>query len=409
MNVNERKILFFSSVSHFMTHFYILVFPALMMPISRNLNLPLAEVVNISFWMYLLYGILAIFWGWISDRWGHKWAMASGIILAGSGFIAAGFLNSPFLISLAFALVGIGCSAYHPSGTALVSQGVRRRGRAMGIIGIWGNIGIASVPFVAGLLNYLMGWRKTLLILGVLGIVFGISSLSASLSVENETDCKAVDKLEKKTAGKLFLIICIGMVFSGFSYRSFTLILPVFLEHSLGNITEGFRALIFSRFSAMKDVPAFNTLTANLIASAVYIVGIVGQLIGGRVADRFSLKWAYFSFFLLALPFVLGMALLSSGWLILSVGCFVLFSLGMQPIENSLIAFLTPVRLRSISYGIKFTLAFGAGSFAVKLVSWIETGYGINSVIWLIAFFLVLIILNLGVFLFVSRKHEIRQ
>ena len=51
MNSQERKILFFSSSIHFLTHFYVLVFPALVMPMSRDLGLPLATVLNISFWM----------------------------------------------------------------------------------------------------------------------------------------------------------------------------------------------------------------------------------------------------------------------------------------------------------------------------------------------------------------------
>lgn len=409
MNIAEKRILVFTSASHFLTHFFMLAFPVLLMPISRGLNLPRAEVVNISFWMYLFYGILALLWGWISDHWGHKWAMACGMILAGIGFVAAGLLTSSALIASAFALVGIGCSAYHPSGVALVSQGVKQRGRAMGISGIWGNIGIVCVPFVVGLLNYFLGWQKSLLVLGLFGLAVGIGTLAVPLSVEKGTDRIMVNKLADKTAGVLFLVMCIGLIFSGFMYRTFTLILPALLESRLGNITAGFRTLIFSRFSSLKDIPAFNTLAAGLIATGVYIAGIIGQLVGGRVADRFSLKWSYFLFFSLALPFVLGMILLTNSWLVLSAGLFVLFTLGMQPIENSLIAFLIPARFRSLGYGLKFTLTYGAGSFAVKFVSLIDARHGIESVTWLVGAFLVLAVLSTAFFLFVSRGHEIRH
>ncbi len=409
MNTYEKRILFFASASHFLTHFFMLIFPVLIMPISRALNLPLSLVVNLSFWMYFLYGTLAMLWGWLSDHLGHKWAMASGMILAGFGLIMTGFLSSLFSISLAFALVGIGCSAYHPSGIALVSQGVRQRGKAMGINGIWGNAGMASVPFLAGLLNYLMGWQKSLVVFGTAGIIFGIVCLIAPLSIEKGTDRSQVSTLERKTAGKLFLIICIGLVFSGFMYRSFTVILPAFLEYRLGSITEGIHTRMFSMFPSLRDSPAFNTLAASLIATSVYLVGIIGQAIGGRVADRFSLKCSYFVFFCLALPFILGMAMFKNFWLVVCAGIFVLFSLGMQPIENSIVAFLTPARWRSVSYGLKFTLTFGAGSFAVKLVSLIEASYGMTSIAWLISGFLVLIIMNTALFLYLSRGYEIRQ
>jgi hypothetical protein len=81
----------------------------------------------------------------------------------------------------------------------------------------------------------------------------------------------------------------------------------------------------------------------------------------------------------------------------------------MQPIENSLLAYLTPARWRSVSYGAKFTLTFGAGAFAVKIVGAVEQGYGIDSVIFLVAGFLILVILSVGVFLRLSRGQSIRH
>lgn len=37
-------------------------------------------------------------------------------------------------------------------------------------------------------------------------------------------------------------------------------------------------------------LPAFLTLTANLIATAIYVIGIFGQALGGKGADRYSLR-----------------------------------------------------------------------------------------------------------------------
>ena len=409
MNSQERKILFFSSSIHFLTHFYVLVFPALVMPMSRDLGLPVATVLNISFWMYLLYGLLALAWGWFSDHWGHKWAMTAGIILAATGFILAGVVRSLPLISASFALVGIGSSAYHPSGLALVSQGIRERGRAMGINGIWGNMGIAIVPFVMGVLNYLIGWRRGVVILGVVGLAVGIAGLLTPFSVERGSEVKYVKKLESRTALKLFVVFCAGVLFAGLMYRSFTVILPAFVESHLGNVSRDFQNLITRRFSSIRDVPAFQTLVANLIATGVYLLGIFGQIVGGRVADRHSLKWAYFISFCAALPFILAAGFLSNALLIPAAGFFVLFTLGIQPIENSLLAYLTPARWRSMSYGIKFTLTFGAGAFAVKIVGAVERAYGIDSVIFLVAGFLTLVIICVSVFLVLSRGQSIRH
>jgi MFS family permease len=409
MNPQERRILFFSSATHFLTHFYVLVFPALVMPMSRDLQLPIATVLNISFWMYLLYGVLALGWGWISDHLGHKWAMNTGMLLAAAGFILAGLVGSLPLIAASFALVGIGCSAYHPSGLALVSQGIRKRGRAMGINGVWGNVGMASAPFVAGLLSYLIGWRRGVIILGAAGLLVGIAGVVTPFSVERGTEVKKVEKLTSGTALRLFVTFCVGVLFAGLMYRSFTVILPTFLESRLGDVSQFLRDLLTRRFTAVEDLPAFQTLVATLIATGVYVLGIFGQALGGRVADRHSLKWAYFIFFCAALPFILATAFLENALLIPAAGMFVLFTVGMQPIENSLLAYLTPARWRSMSYGIKFTITFGAGAFAVKIVGAVQQSFGIGSVIVLVAGFLVMVVLCIGVFLLLSRGQEIRH
>jgi MFS family permease len=409
MNAQERRILFFSSATHFFTHFYVLVFPALVMPMSRDLGLPIAAVLNISFWMYLLYGILALGWGWISDHLGHKWAMNTGIILAAAGFILAGLVRSLPLLTASFALVGIGCSAYHPSGLALVSQGVRLRGRAMGINGVWGNVGMAGAPLVSGLLSYLIGWRRGVVILGAVGLLLGIAAVMTPFAVERGTEVKKVEKLASGTAIRLFVMFCLGVIFAGLMYRSFSVILPAFLESRLGGLSQSLRQLLPARFAHVEDLAAFQTLVANIIATAVYVLGIFGQILGGRVADRYSLKWGYFIFFCAALPFVLAVVFLENALLIPAAGLFLLFAVGMQPIENSLLAFLTPARWRSMSYGIKFTLTFGAGSFAVKIVGAVQQHYGIGSVIVLVACFLAAVILCIGVFLLLSRGQQIRH
>jgi MFS family permease len=409
MNPQERRILFFSSATHFLTHFYVLVFPALVMPMSRDLQLPIAVVVNISFWMYLLYGILALGWGWISDHLGHKWAMNTGVILAAGGFVAAGLVRSLPLLTASFALVGIGCSAYHPAGLALLSQGIRQRGRAMGINGVWGNLGMASAPFVAGLLNYVIGWRRGVVILGGLGLVIGIAAVLTPFAIERGTEVKKVEKLSSGTAARLFVLFCVGVLFSGLMYRSFTVILPAFLEARLGGMIEALRGLLTRRAASIEDLPAFQTLVATLSATGVYVIGVFGQAIGGRVADRYSLKWAYFTYFCAALPFTVAMGFLENALLIPTAGMFVLFTVGMQPIENSLLAFLTPARWRSMSYGIKFTITFGAGAFAVKFVGAVQQRYDLDGVVALVVGFLVLVIISIGVFLLVSRGRQIRH
>ena len=61
------------------------------------------------------------------------------------------------------------------------------------------------------------------------------------------------------------------------------------------------------------------------------------------------------------LSLVHGIAMLPVGM------AYTFFALGMQPIENSLVAHLTPSRLRSFAYSLKFILVFGVGALSCLL------------------------------------------
>jgi MFS family permease len=86
------------------------------------------------------------------------------------------------------------------------------------------------------------------------------------------------------------------------------------------------------------------------------------------------------------------------------------FSLGMQPIENSLIAALTPDRWRSTSYAIKFTLTFGVGSLVVPLIAPIKQAYSLEMVYVFLAGVVFLLVTSIVVLLVASRRvKEVRN
>jgi len=51
-----------------MSHYNMLVFHAVVLPLAGRLNMDMAQVLGISFWMYLLFGLTALPWGMVADR-----------------------------------------------------------------------------------------------------------------------------------------------------------------------------------------------------------------------------------------------------------------------------------------------------------------------------------------------------
>lgn len=374
---NERKILLFTCAAHFFSHFFELLFPALVLPLMDHFQRGLPEILKLSFPMYLLYGLAALPWGMAADRFGNRRSLLVFFLGCGAGSLAAAASPSENGLLISLGAIGFFNSIYHAAGMGMISRGMRNLGTALGINGAFGNLGMVCAPFAAGLLNWLFGWRAAFLFAGGACLIWGVF---LSLVPIDETPLRpgesgrSPDAASPARLARCFLILCVIMTISGLIYRGNSVVLPAYLEHRAGFLWEFFRHLSFGNPAGVK------TFAATLLASLVYLIGIAGQLIGGRLADRFDLRWLYFTFHASALPFVLLMSLLSDLPLVIVTSFYLLFALGMQPIENSLVARFTPAHWRSTGYGIKFILVFGVGSLSVYLAGWLKETWGFESV-----------------------------
>ena len=85
------------------------------------------------------------------------------------------------------------------------------------------------------------------------------------------------------------------------------------------------------------------------------------------------------------------------------------FALGMQPIENSLFAVLTPERWRSTAYGLKFVLTFGVGSSAVWMVRAVAERSGWHAVYGVLAWVVLALVCFVGLLFVATRGRETRN
>ena len=145
MTPSERNILTITCFGHFVAHFNMLVFPSLVIPLTTSFGMELSQVLPLSFWMYLLFGITALPWGLLSDAFGAKPLLLTFYAGAGvSGLAAAFFMESPMAFSICLAGVGLFSGIYHPAGLGFISRGISRVSMAMGYNGVAGNAGLAA-------------------------------------------------------------------------------------------------------------------------------------------------------------------------------------------------------------------------------------------------------------------------
>jgi MFS family permease len=371
MNPNERNIMAITSFGHFISHFNLLVFPALVLPLSARFGMDLSQVITLAFWMYLLFGASALAWGVLSDIFGARHLLMIFFIGAGlSALVAAFSLGSPRALSLCLAGVGLFSGIYHPAGLGLISRGVSKVGMAMGYNGIAGNLGLAASPLMTGTINYFLGAKAAFLFLGGFNL-FGALVLMLFPIYEPERKKSARSKSsENYLAG--FLILCVCMMLSGIAYRMAAVIMPSYFE--LQNQE------LFQELSRVPWLSASRNVAATAFTSLVFLIGALGQYLGGWVVERYEPRRSYILFHSVACLLALMMAYTTDIPLILITAGYIMFLMGGQPIENTLVTYFTPVKLRDSAFGIKAILSFGVGSLSVHLVGWIKTGWSLQAV-----------------------------
>jgi MFS family permease len=176
------------------------------------------------------------------------------------------------------------------------------------------------------------------------------------------------------------------------------LLLPSYLEMKAPFFHE-----LVSSLSSIKP-QGTTTLAATALTSLVLVAGIFGQIMGGRLADRMDLRRAYLLVHGASLPFILAMAFVSEHALVVAAAGYAFFSLGMQPVENSLIAALTPEKWRSTSYATKFILNFGVGASAVYVISPIKKAFSLETVYVFLAGVTAALVLSIITLILSSRR-----
>jgi MFS family permease len=372
-----------------------LVFPAVVLPLVGRLNLDMAHVIGLSFWMYLLYGFTSLPWGMAADRMGAKPLMFLFFLGAGlSALFAAYWTHSPALFSMALAGMGLFTGIYHPIGLGLISKGTERMSLAMGYHGMFGNLGLALAPLLAGMCNWLRGPRAVYLATGILNLMgMGLIWFLSLVEPARETEMSEVQG--NNGLLQTFLILLVALALAGIAYRGSTVVLPAYFELKNQGILQALSGLWG------KDISP--NLVATTITSLIYVLGMLGQYAGGVVAERYEPRHSYLTFHALSMVAAFFMAVVHDVPLVLLALVYFFFLFGTQPIENTLVARFAPKRLHHSAFGIKGVVTFGVGSLAVKMVGGIQGTWNIEATF--IALGIVSVVLLATVVLLIQRTN----
>ena len=126
----------------------------------------------------LVYSVGAIFVGRMLDRIAPRWIITCAAIIAATGYILTGFINTPLSFYLTYGLlVGLGASGL---GVVVCSSSVgkwfiKKRGIALGIATMGISFGTVLLIPLAGYIGKYFSWRIGLFVLGAITCIVGIA------------------------------------------------------------------------------------------------------------------------------------------------------------------------------------------------------------------------------------------
>ncbi|NGM71317.1 MFS transporter [Natronolimnobius sp. AArcel1] len=164
------------SFSHGINEFYGLVIPPIIPLLVTDLEITYAAAGLLLTVFYAMYSIFQLPAGMIADRIGKKRLLVWGLVGMAIGLFVASTAQNYEMLLLAKVLMGISGSTYHPAGMAMISdsESSETEGKAMGVFGLGGQIGVASAPIIIGGIAAIADWRTALLAAAVVGIVFTV-------------------------------------------------------------------------------------------------------------------------------------------------------------------------------------------------------------------------------------------
>jgi MFS family permease len=146
MTRNTRLIIFINA-AHALTHYSLLILPTAVLAMATSggrFGAAYGPILALATGIFVFYGLFALPQGWIAQRVGRPALMTVFFVGTGLSMIATAFAGSSVTLAIALAATGLFAAIYHPIGTAmLVDAGGDKPGRAIGINGVFGNIGVA--------------------------------------------------------------------------------------------------------------------------------------------------------------------------------------------------------------------------------------------------------------------------
>lgn len=239
--------------------------------LSNELGFNSIEISNIASFTLYSYAFMQIPAGVIIDKFGARNISSLGMIIAGLGSILFGFIQNIELAYVSRVMVGAGTSVILLSMFKVQGNWFKKEefAPASAKFSLIGNLGSVFATFPLVLLTEILGWRSSFILIGLIGILFGISIYFVVRNNPQECGFNLNKNKEKTTNRNIKLGLKSVLTKKSTLYNSV-------IMFSLVGVTTAFSSLwgvsyIVDIYGLSKSVSAFivSFLTYGLVFGAV--------------------------------------------------------------------------------------------------------------------------------------------
>jgi FSR family fosmidomycin resistance protein-like MFS transporter len=340
--------------AHMMVDGYGNIYAPLLPLLIPKMHLSLAAAGTLTMLFQIAASVAQVGFGWLADRWRPRLLVMVGPVVSVTVLSMIGLANTPVMLGAILFAGGLGAAAFHPPAAALAHRlGGDRPGFAMSVYITGGTLGFSLGPLMFAPLAQRFGleWTPILALPGLAVVAFFLSRVpQLQVHAKSGRGLRAL-RPYARPLGLLYTIV----VLRTFTSLGFATFVPVMLTRRGYSVAQ-----------------AGTAVAIYLFASGL------GGFLGGAAADRFGARRVIALSLVFSTPFMLGAALISTGWLfvaLMAVGG--LFLQSTLPVNVTFGQSLAPVSAATVS-SLMMGFAWGTGGLSVPFVGLMADRVGIE-------------------------------
>jgi MFS transporter, FSR family, fosmidomycin resistance protein len=376
------------TIGHALTHWYPATFYLLLPLIGNELGLSYVQIGSILTVQAVCGAMSNIPGGLIVDSVGRKGLlMAISLFWIGAPYLLMGFSHDYWLLLTCAALVGIGNNLWHPTAIPLLAQHFPdRKGLAVSIHGMGGNVGDAVAPFVAGTLLAYLTWRQVVVVNVIPGIAMAVLLLALLGGMQSKPRAtpgphskrSLVDVLRDfrtLLTNRVLIFLCASSVFRSMTHGGLMAFLPIYLARELN----------------------YSPVWIGAAMAALQTAGFIAAPISGHLSDKMGRRQIIMSSMAVTAVIIAFMIVAGrSSTFVFFIAFLGFFFFSIRAVLQAWLLDATPANMGGSSIGLLFAIQSLGASIGPLVCGMIADRYGLLATFY----FLVATIIVANMFIF---------